>query len=103
MAIHSAKFGLRATCAWWRPDLTRESVSTRSSPRLAKPGSNVLLGSGAPSQESPLLIKVLFAKEKLSVQVHPDDKMAQKYGEPRGKTECWYALAAERRLRWLWG
>jgi mannose-6-phosphate isomerase len=29
------------------------------------------------------------------VQVHPDDKMAQKYGEPRGKTECWYALAAE--------
>ncbi|MDE3148165.1 MAG: class I mannose-6-phosphate isomerase, partial [Acidobacteriota bacterium] len=22
-------------------------------------------------------------------------KMAQKYGDPRGKTECWYALAAE--------
>jgi mannose-6-phosphate isomerase len=38
---------------------------------------------------------VLFAKQKLSVQVHPDDKMAQKYGDPRGKTECWYALAAE--------
>jgi len=38
---------------------------------------------------------VLFAKEKLSVQVHPDDKLAQKYGDPRGKTECWYALAAE--------
>jgi mannose-6-phosphate isomerase len=54
-----------------------------------------LLGAGAPSPESPLLIKVLFAKEKLSVQVHPDDKMAQKYGDPRGKTECWYALAAE--------
>ena len=29
------------------------------------------------------------------MQVHPDDKMAQKYGLPRGKTECWYALAAE--------
>ena len=29
------------------------------------------------------------------MQVHPDDKMAQKYGQPRGKTECWYALAAE--------
>jgi mannose-6-phosphate isomerase len=54
-----------------------------------------LLGPHAPSPESPLLIKVLFAKEKLSVQVHPDDKMAQKYGDPRGKTECWYALAAE--------
>ena len=55
----------------------------------------VLLGAGAPKEGSPLLIKVLFAKEKLSVQVHPDDKMAQKYGDPRGKTECWYALAAE--------
>jgi mannose-6-phosphate isomerase len=55
----------------------------------------LLLGPGTPTTESPLLIKVLFAKEKLSVQVHPDDKMAQKYGDPRGKTECWYALAAE--------
>jgi mannose-6-phosphate isomerase len=54
-----------------------------------------LLGAHAPSSDSPLLIKTIFAKEKLSVQVHPDDAMAQKYGEPRGKTECWYALAAE--------
>ena len=54
-----------------------------------------LLGLGAPSPGSPLLIKVILAREKLSVQVHPDDKMAQKYGQPRGKTECWYALAAE--------
>jgi mannose-6-phosphate isomerase len=29
------------------------------------------------------------------VQVHPDDVLAQKYGEPRGKTECWYALDAQ--------
>jgi mannose-6-phosphate isomerase len=54
-----------------------------------------LLGAGAPSPDSPLLIKVLFAAQKLSVQVHPDDVMAQRYGDPRGKTECWYALAAE--------
>lgn len=54
-----------------------------------------LLGPAAPSPASPLLIKMLFAREKLSVQVHPDDRMAQKYGEPRGKTECWYCLAAE--------
>jgi mannose-6-phosphate isomerase len=61
-----------------------------------------LLGSSAPSNSqaaasspSPLLIKVIFAREKLSVQVHPDDAMAQKYGDPRGKTECWYALEAE--------
>jgi mannose-6-phosphate isomerase len=54
-----------------------------------------LLGADVPSPDSPLLIKTIFAREKLSVQVHPDDKMARKYGEPRGKTECWYVLAAE--------
>ncbi len=54
-----------------------------------------MLGPSAPKVESPLLVKMIFAREKLSVQVHPDDKLAQKYGDPRGKTECWYALAAE--------
>ena len=55
----------------------------------------LIIGYGTDAPRSPLLIKVLFAREKLSVQVHPDDRMAQKYGEPNGKTECWYALAAE--------
>jgi mannose-6-phosphate isomerase len=54
-----------------------------------------LLGKGRAGEEFPLLIKVLFPKEKLSVQVHPDDAMAQRYGERRGKTECWYALDAK--------
>jgi mannose-6-phosphate isomerase len=54
-----------------------------------------LLGADVVATDSPLLVKVIFAKEKLSVQVHPDDRMAQRYGDPRGKTECWYALAAE--------
>jgi mannose-6-phosphate isomerase len=54
-----------------------------------------MLGSAAASSQSPLLMKMIFAQDKLSVQVHPDDKMAQKYGQPRGKSECWYALAAE--------
>ncbi len=50
---------------------------------------------GGKPPEFPLLIKVLFPREKLSVQVHPDDVLAQQMGEPRGKTECWYALEAE--------
>jgi len=54
-----------------------------------------LLGTVLGDGEFPLLIKMLFPKEQLSVQVHPDDAMARKYGEPRGKTECWYALDAE--------
>ncbi len=43
----------------------------------------------------PLLVKFLFPRDKLSVQVHPDDATAQKAGERCGKTECWYVLAAE--------
>lgn len=56
-----------------------------------------LLGAGsAHAVRFPLLMKVLFPQEKLSVQVHPDDALAaQFHGEPHGKTECWYALEAE--------
>ncbi len=45
--------------------------------------------------EFPLLVKMLFPEEKLSVQVHPDDAQAQALGETRGKTECWYVVEAE--------
>jgi mannose-6-phosphate isomerase len=42
----------------------------------------------------PLLIKLLDAHEKLSLQVHPPEKVADKLGgEP--KTEFWYVAAAE--------
>ncbi|MFO7881806.1 MAG: type I phosphomannose isomerase catalytic subunit [Kosmotogaceae bacterium] len=41
----------------------------------------------------PLLIKLISAKDWLSVQVHPDDNKARKLEEePWGKTECWYFL-----------
>jgi mannose-6-phosphate isomerase len=43
----------------------------------------------------PLLNKMLFPMEKLSVQVHPDDARAAAVGEPCGKTECWYVAHAE--------
>jgi mannose-6-phosphate isomerase len=61
---------------------------------ITKQHRTALLGAALTEQDFPLLIKVLFPKDKLSVQVHPDDALAQKYGEPRGKTECWYALDA---------
>jgi mannose-6-phosphate isomerase len=61
---------------------------------IAKRHGPALLGQIS-DKDFPLLVKILFPKEKLSVQVHPDDVLAQKYGEPRGKTECWYALDAE--------
>lgn len=55
-----------------------------------------LLGPGSEhAARFPLLMKVLFPQDKLSVQVHPDDSMARERGEPHGKTECWYALDAK--------
>lgn len=42
-----------------------------------------------------LLVKYLFTAEKLSVQVHPDDRMARSMGQKRGKDEAWIILAAE--------
>lgn len=43
----------------------------------------------------PLLVKLLFTSERLSIQVHPDDEQARARGLPAGKTECWYVTAAE--------
>ena len=55
-----------------------------------------LVGEAAPQKDRfPLLIKFLFPREKLSVQVHPDDEGARRLGQACGKTECWYVLAAE--------
>ena len=45
--------------------------------------------------EFPLLVKLLFPEDKLSVQVHPDDIQAKAMNIGRGKTECWYVLEAE--------
>ena len=43
----------------------------------------------------PLLIKFISADGDLSIQVHPDDAMAQRYGKPFGKTEMWYIIGAD--------
>jgi mannose-6-phosphate isomerase len=47
------------------------------------------------TERFPLLVKFLFPRNKLSVQVHPDDETARSAGLPCGKTECWYVLKAE--------
>jgi mannose-6-phosphate isomerase len=49
----------------------------------------------APGGELPLLIKWLFTSERLSVQVHPNDRQAQAAGARRGKEECWFIVDAE--------
>ena len=46
--------------------------------------------------ELPILVKFIDARQKLSVQVHPDDEYAKLYERGQlGKTEMWYVLEAE--------
>ena len=47
----------------------------------------------------PLLIKFIDARDKLSVQVHPDDDITDTNGLPLGKTEMWYILQADKGAR----
>lgn len=49
----------------------------------------------APGHEVPVLVKLLDAREHLSVQVHPSPAYASAHPAAHLKTECWYVLAAE--------
>lgn len=54
-----------------------------------------LLGSACEGTRFPLLFKIIDAKQKLSVQVHPSEETAEAVeGEP--KTEMWYLLDADK-------
>ena len=43
----------------------------------------------------PLLVKIIDAKQDLSVQVHPDNEYAKIHENSLGKTESWYVLQAD--------
>lgn len=43
----------------------------------------------------PLLIKLIDARENLSVQVHPDDRFAKVHENSYGKTEAWHVVCAQ--------
>ena len=91
---------------WGRPDLRpwySETGTTAPVGEAWLTGPECVVETGAlkgrtlaqAAAEFPLLVKLLFPREKLSVQVHPDDALARELGQPRGKTECWYVLEAE--------
>lgn len=43
----------------------------------------------------PLLVKFIDSRQDLSVQVHPDDKLAQERHGCAGKTEMWYIIKSD--------
>ncbi|RXM46913.1 MULTISPECIES: type I phosphomannose isomerase catalytic subunit [unclassified Flavobacterium] len=51
----------------------------------------------------PLLFKYLDAREDLSIQVHPNDKLAKERHNSFGKTEMWYVMQADADARIIVG
>jgi mannose-6-phosphate isomerase len=63
---------------------------------LKEYGAGMVGPNNDPAEGLPLLVKILDASDWLSVQVHPNDDQARALeGDPRGKTEAWYVLAAD--------
>ena len=58
--------------------------------------SDELLGPHHAQTRFPLLVKYLDAKQRLSLQVHPDDDLATRLGlDDTGKTEAWLVVQAD--------
>jgi mannose-6-phosphate isomerase len=58
--------------------------------------SKELLGPGHTQARFPLLLKYLDAKQRLSVQVHPDNDLAARMAlDDTGKTEAWLVVEAD--------
>ena len=51
----------------------------------------------------PILIKLIDAKDDLSVQVHPDNEYAMRVEGEYGKTECWFILDCEEGAELIYG
>ncbi len=62
---------------------------------IEKYGKDVLGTTALQFDRFPVLIKFIDAKEKLSVQVHPDDTYALEKDGEYGKTEMWYVMASD--------
>ena len=71
---------------------------------LTEYGEDLIGSVSDPAEGMPLLVKILDATDWLSVQVHPNDEQARQLeGEPRGKTEAWYILAADEKAELVIG
>lgn len=62
---------------------------------LKKAGKQVLGTDCEKFPDFPVLIKLIDAKDRLSIQVHPDDAYARTHGGEFGKTEMWYIVDCE--------
>ncbi len=70
---------------------------------LNKNGMSVLGTKCSKFENFPVLIKLIDAKDNLSVQVHPDNEYALKTEGEYGKTEMWYIVDCEENSSLLYG
>lgn len=66
-------------------------------------GKEVLGSRSKRFKDFPIMIKLIDAKNDLSVQVHPDDAYALKHEGGFGKTEMWYILECEAGASLIYG
>ena len=66
-------------------------------------GTNVLGTNCSKFESFPILIKLIDAKDNLSVQVHPDNDYALRVEGEYGKTEMWYIVDCDDGAELLYG
>ena len=117
--------GTRLPCEWnkcspdggivgesWELTVRKKEMSTVTNGTLAGTSVDELLQehpselmgkSTVANGEFPLLIKLIDAADRLSVQVHPDDAYAARVENDRGKTEMWYIVEADEGAEIIYG
>ena len=70
---------------------------------VVKENQNFLGENGKKFEYFPILIKLIDAKNDLSVQVHPDNEYAMRVENEYGKTECWYILDCDDDAELIYG
>lgn len=70
---------------------------------IEKEGKSVLGTNCEKFENFPILIKLIDAKDNLSVQVHPNNEYAQRVEGEYGKTEMWYVVDCDEGASLLYG
>nr|WP_299346553.1 type I phosphomannose isomerase catalytic subunit [Allomuricauda sp.] len=79
-------------------EVSEGPLKGKSLVELIESNGNELLGSRVMEHfgsDFPILIKFIDAKQDLSIQLHPNDALAQKRHNCFGKTEMWYVMDAD--------
>lgn len=90
MAIELARKHMQLK-PWGVSDLGPWSKGAKANQPIGEIWYDRPIGAEAPS----LLMKLLFAAQPLSIQVHPNDAYARSVDQRNGKTEAWYVLNAD--------